>query len=392
MRFPQIAVLLVAFLCAPVAAQQSGVSAHYRAYRAALERGDLATADAEATAALEASQLREGNGGSTAALALNAALVRLSGGHRELALAPAQLAASLAANPAAHIEPLVADIALKRAQLRLGDQSEAALLQALTNAHEHNDLLEYVYDGAVDLGGWAIQQQHLPTALEAWRIASHASPGDSDAAVLSRAYALVEVGISMFRIETNASQPLQQRTAPQPASNGHSGSPPSVEVYRVLLDAARILRPLAERPAPDGNLTRAQLLFARAMAFARAEYARLSDFGVDRSSVEEVSGSIKIAAHPGVTLCIIHPIAEPRPSYPSAAQRDLNVGAVVARFVIDGSGHVTDARTVATVGGATFEQSVSSVVGRWGVERGPGSAPNCDMAMTLFVPVVFGFR
>ena len=150
MRFPQIAVLLVAILSGPVAAQQTPnpVTPHYRAYREALARGDLATADAEATAALEASQLRDGNGGSTPALALNTAFVRLREGHREQALVPAQLAATLVNGPQSHLDPLIVDIAVKRALLRLGDQSEADLLAALNTAQSHGAPDEFVYDGA----------------------------------------------------------------------------------------------------------------------------------------------------------------------------------------------------------------------------------------------------
>jgi hypothetical protein len=79
MRFPQIAVLLVAILGTPAAAQQTTnpITQHYRAYREALGCGDLSRAEVEATAALEASQLRDGDGGDTHSIRLNYRCCRL---------------------------------------------------------------------------------------------------------------------------------------------------------------------------------------------------------------------------------------------------------------------------------------------------------------------------
>jgi TonB family protein len=397
MRFSQIAVLLVAILAMPAAAQQSAnpVTQHYHAYRVALERGDLAAADTEATAALGAAQLSPANVNNVAALAMNAALARLSLGHRDQALAPAQLAASLANNAHSGVDPMAVDIVVKRAALRLGDQSENDLLASLNAAQAHGGLDEYVYDGGADLGGWATQQEHFPIALSAWQLASHASPGDSDAAILSRAHALIEASVSMFRIETDAhpANPPRQ-SQPLPLGNGESRSSyqPNLEIYTTLAEAARITRPLAERAAADGSLTQAQLLFARAIAFLRAEYSRLGAIEAERSSLHFVSGSLKLASHPGATLCDIHAIPQPMPSYPPGAANDLHVAGVVVRFVVDSSGRVTDARVVATVGGAVFEHAVSSVAGRWHVERNATSSAGCDMAMTLFVPIEFNFE
>jgi hypothetical protein len=71
-------ILTLALVALPAAAQTPNpVVGHYRAYNAALERGDLATAETEARAALAASEMRDGDGGSTAVLALNLAHVLL---------------------------------------------------------------------------------------------------------------------------------------------------------------------------------------------------------------------------------------------------------------------------------------------------------------------------
>jgi hypothetical protein len=68
---------------ASATAQTNPVLQHYRAYAAALERGDLATATTEAQAALAASEARDGDGGRTAVLSLNLATVQLWAGHPE---------------------------------------------------------------------------------------------------------------------------------------------------------------------------------------------------------------------------------------------------------------------------------------------------------------------
>ncbi|HVV32463.1 MAG TPA: hypothetical protein VHC73_04470, partial [Vitreimonas sp.] len=73
-------------------AQQETIGQHYHAYTAALQNGDLATAEREAAAALQLSEAQDGDGGHTAVLALNLATTRLSAGHGADALAPAQQA------------------------------------------------------------------------------------------------------------------------------------------------------------------------------------------------------------------------------------------------------------------------------------------------------------
>ncbi|MBI3439854.1 MAG: energy transducer TonB [Proteobacteria bacterium] len=371
MRFSQFALLLAAILVSPAAAQQTAnpVTAHYRTYREALERGDLATAESEATAALEAAQLNTQNASQVAALAMNTALVRLSAGHRAQALPPAQLAMSLAANPQSHVDPLAVEIALKRASLRTGDQSEADLLRVLGSAQEQTNLAEFVYDGAADLGSWARQQGHLSTAVSAWRIASHVSPGDDDADILSRAHALAELGVALFDLDTQAASSPPQQATPLPLRN------PAVhlntEVYTVLLEAARITQPLAARPAADGGITRAQLLYARAIAFATAELSRLAALSVDTRPLPRLDRSLVIASHSGATLCNIRVIAQPQPTFPPREVNAEHVAGVNVRLVINDAGRVTDARVVAAVGGPAFEQAVATVAGRWSVERAP---------------------
>src|SRR5262249_11451287 len=65
------------------------VMANYHAYRAAMNSGDFAAAEAAAAAALNASETRDGDGGHTAVLAENLAVVRLYQHEPATAYAPA---------------------------------------------------------------------------------------------------------------------------------------------------------------------------------------------------------------------------------------------------------------------------------------------------------------
>lgn len=377
----------------PALGQQTAnpIAEHYRAYRAALERGDLSVADTEGAAALAQSQARDGNGGNTAALALNLALVRLSEGNRAQALAPAQLAAMLANNSQTHVNPMIADIALKRSLLAPGDTSAQDLSAVLTAAQAHGGLDEYVYDGAADLGGWALDQNQLQTALAAWRVAIRASPGNGDGAVLSRARAFVGVGSTLFQMDVATGPASTQRLQALPLHPSHDEATyrPNLDALAALANAANLLLPLALRPAPDGSLTRAQLEYSRAIVFMLADEARLASFNVDTSRVAIPNHQLELPTHVGETPCLLRIVAQPLPSFPPTEEGQGNLGAAMVRFVIDDSGRVRDGRVVATVGGPAFAQSINNVISRWRVERSPNSVRGCTTAATLFNTVRF---
>ena len=92
-----VATFLIALPTAPAFAQPPAtdpVVAHFRDYRAAIDRQDFAAAETAATAALEASEA--GKGSRTAVLALNLALLRLTLAEPAAAHAPAARAHELA--------------------------------------------------------------------------------------------------------------------------------------------------------------------------------------------------------------------------------------------------------------------------------------------------------
>jgi hypothetical protein len=302
----------------------------------------------------------------------------------------------LASGPHSRLDPFVVDIAVKRASLRSGDQSEAELLASLNAAQAHGGLDEYVYDGAADLGVWARQQEHLPVALLAWQIASRASPGESETAILSRAHALIEVGIALFYIDVaNAPASPPSRLQPFPLNSTNSPAPyhPNVQILNPLAEAARISYPLAQRVASDGRMTNAQVQFSQASAFYSAELSLLSFANIDPGQLTETAFQryLILPAHAGQAVCYPRVTAQPMPTFPPRERNQAHVGAVMTRLVIDDSGRVTDAQVVATVGGEAFAGAVSRVMGQWRIERMPNSAPQCSMGMTLFAPVTFRF-
>src|SRR5262249_58511725 len=93
------------------AVAQSGapnpITSHYRAYREALATGNLAAAEVEAAAALDASAARDGDGGNTAVLAINLAQTRLSLGRRNEAYEPASRAFKIATAGGSDADPLM---------------------------------------------------------------------------------------------------------------------------------------------------------------------------------------------------------------------------------------------------------------------------------------------
>ena len=152
-----ILAVLAAGLAATASAQTGDapnpVIAHYRAYRAALERNDMAAAEVAAEAALAASEARDGDGGRTAVLAMNLAQARLDRGRTREALAPAQRAHGLALSRGAQsgVDPLLASLILGRAELAGDDGNEARLVAALEQAKGRSDVHTEAYAAAIAL-------------------------------------------------------------------------------------------------------------------------------------------------------------------------------------------------------------------------------------------------
>jgi hypothetical protein len=120
MKRTALALLILGLATAAGAQTPNPIIEHYRAYRAALERNDLAAAEAAAISALEASEARDGDGGRTGVLVYNLATVRFARNDLSGALAPARRALELAqlrGEAASSVSPILARLLVGRAEL-----------------------------------------------------------------------------------------------------------------------------------------------------------------------------------------------------------------------------------------------------------------------------------
>ena len=117
------AIAAIAMLAPQAHAQQSAVMQHYRAYEAALQQGDIPTAAREAQAALAASEARDGDGGRTAVLSLNLAIVRLMAREYGAARAASERALVLGRAGATGVNEPLAELISARAALALDGES-----------------------------------------------------------------------------------------------------------------------------------------------------------------------------------------------------------------------------------------------------------------------------
>ena len=377
----------------PANLQPNPVLAHYRAYRAAVEAGNLTVAESEAAAALAASVSRDGEGGRTAVLALNLARVRLEVGRADAALAPARQAFSVASQRGeiSGVDPLLARLVLGRAELGGADPASgaASLLPALNEAAARVELEADIYDAATSLGVWAFRARQYEMSREAWSIAAQRSGGAQIDHGFARAQALTAMAASI--VMDNA-RPNRSRTA----SYNRAAHQPAEDA---LAEAIALLAPMAAIGIESGEMTIAQSEYAQARAWRTAMYSRLTrrsapEAAETSASAGEGSGEpldiTSISAAAPRNVCPMHVVERPSISYPREALEHDGVGAVVVRLVVSDSGSIQDVRIAAAVpqsGG--FREAISTRVSAWRVERRAGASTDCRMAQLLFIPIGF---
>ena len=363
-------------------AAPSPVIAHYRAYNAALERGDMATAESEASQAYDASLAQDAAGGRTGVLAANLAKIRLHNGHVADAYVPARQAFDIAnGNPAADVDPLLATLLLGRAELteqHAGD-GQPRLRAALEAAKSRPDLGADAYDAAVQLAQWnAIhedfgltpsRQGDLAIAADAWNYAAQFAqyaPGDHQ---IAQAEALLAEGVARFNLF---------RHDPDAGPSARS------RAIDALTQAAQILAPLAAQRAGT-ELTLAQRDYGYAMAWginsgAAAEHpdAFRFSFGADPNTA-------------AAKYCPTHIVAEPQPHYPMHAASIEREGVVILRILID-DGHATDIRVASAIPGFWFADAVAEVAPQWRIEPVDDAPDDCVMPSVRFQFVRFLLR
>lgn len=387
MRSLSSVLFIVALLCMPAAGQTSPdpVMEHYLAYRAALDLGDIALAEAEAEQALAASESRSGDGGPTAVLSLNLATTRLQAGDAAAAMAPAQRSLALAQAGATGVDATLAALIVGRAELGSQGRAGADRLQALLGDPATDALAAYeIYPAAAELGAWALAHREFEIARTAWATAAGHAEGSPLGAAFGYGRARAGEGVSIFLNELGRRRGRSRMNR----QRAH-------EAYDLLTEAYLALQPLATVEAPGLELTLAERSYAEVMAWRIALRAKLV---ADNQSVPEDPpeaqgdadglselGPVNLA----VPRCLLRLNSHPRPQFPSEQLRHYQLAGVVLRLRINAAGEIVENATVARIGDEAFSRAVEQVAPRWTVTRHEDSAPNCRLESTLLVPVSF---
>lgn len=377
-----VAVALAAlFTVTGATAQTNPVVQHYRAYTAALERGDLATATTEAEAALAASEARDGDGGRTAVLSLNLATVHLWSGRPEQARPAAQRALDLARAGAQGVDPAMAELVLARSTLAIDNSADAAaqLSAVLTSPGAAALPAADLYSAAEHLGIWAIVHEDFDLAQSAWALAGAHPDGSAFGETYGLARARTSEGIAIIVGELN-----RRGRRPIDEDEGHAA-------HALLSEGVRLLLPLSQVESPGLELTLAQQTYSEARVWLFALEAKMDADGqhVPETPVEAQGDADGLREIGPVDLsrprCLMRVRAVRRPEYPVYSQ----VAAVMVFFRVNAAGEIVSHQIAARAGSPEFAEAIERVVGRWRVERMEGSAPNCRMEANILQTVRF---
>ena len=374
--------MVVALAPQPVSAQQNSVIEHYRAYNAALERGDIPTASREAQAAFDASQARDGDGGRTAVLALNLATVRLLAGEHEHAREAAQRALDLAHSGAGGVNAELAELVVARANLSIATGPEAAAAAQQLDTLLWAPAAERVPDSDVylageQLGDWGFANQDWVLAQRGWSAAGARATGAARGENYGIGRARTREGIAILAPELRGRRELDRDTA--------------MIVHGLFSEAIRALYPISHIESPTLELSYAQLAYAEAYAWINALESKVDADGRPlparpREAQGDADGLNEFGP---VDLtrprCMLRVIASRHPVYPELSQ----VATVVMFLRVNAQGEIVTHQVAARAGAVEFAEAVERVVGSWRVERMENSAPNCRMESSLLRTVNF---
>jgi len=394
------AVAATFFICGQTSAPPNPVMTHYRAYRTALEAGDLATAETEADAALQASVARSGQGDNTGALALNLAQVRLQRGRVAEAYAPALQAFEISQNASSNVDPLLARLTLGRAELtdERFRQARERIMPALTEATSRPDLHQDAYNAAADLGRKMMRENVYVSGAAAWAEALRFADLIQGETTYIRAEARLGYGIAQL---SHAARSLRiENTRGMDTNMNVNVERTFGPARRALIEAANIMRPLAHQEGNTLDLTPAQSVFAAAVAWRmtldsfllsnnyRREYNILRGDAA-RAAADE---SVSMPASDGRPVCDVNIVVEPEPNFPPQGSAFFSAGGVVVRFMVDEDGRTRDTRVAAAVPERWFADAVASVAPQWRIERTADAPANCRMPPVVFQSTLFHFR
>jgi TonB family protein len=371
-------------LCGPAQAQTADdpIVTHYRAYRAALQSNDLPRAEIEAAAALVASEARDGDGGRTAVLALNLALVRIDAGQIEAALAPARRAHDIAQTLGAEagVDPNAARLTLARVSLALGAAgADGELNAALRAAEAAGGPADHIQPAALQYGSYLFAQARYEESRAIWVLAANFVTGDG----MQRDY-------NLARIKTGEGAALMMQ-----AIDARAGRRERFRAsYDAFMTARDLLEPIAARESASGDMTLGQLALADALAWRGALRGVARDrsmFPDDEDEAPQGDGLFEMDQGGSAPRCKLE-LDHGHIEYPREALSRSHVGAVVVRLVVNEASQVVHSGVVSRVGSPAFVEAVEDASRGWSVERHEDAEPGCRMAATVFVPVVFVFE
>lgn len=364
---------------------------HYRAYQAALDANDFVTAEREAAAALAASEQRDGDGGRTAVLALNLAVVRFNHSDPSGALAPGRRALALAqaqGEQTSGVSPVQAQLLVSRAELASEQAGAAVQLQSALEAARQAALPDdEIYEAAIQLGEWLLAHDRAEDAQTPLALAVGRVKGEG-----------VELDYARYRARLNLGRALMMSShvrAPLP-EGPELGTrivvAPDMEPEQGALDsfnaAIDIMSAHVDHQAGDGPLTRAQQAVAQAMAWRSALRARMTSLNMPELDDDESN----LVWSPNGNACNMRLVAEPRARYPRQAMNLTHVGAIVVRVTTNASGETTSVIVAAGVGGQVFIDAINAVASQWRMAPREPALPGCDMESTRFISITFSFQ
>ena len=390
------ALLALAFvLVFPAAAhgqpQPNAIVAHFRAYQAALDQGDLVTAEREAASALEASVARDGDGANTGVLAINLAQVRLRLSRRDAAYEPALRAHAIASAGQSNLDPLLAQMILGRAELtqERWREGQNRLAPAIEQARTRPDLDAETYNAAADLGRWMFSEGLYEGALDAWEVAKQkadATPGNNDYA---RAEARMGHAAALFSRAIVRTIGAQAR--PTDTRLGGNADAAFDTADAELLEAQNILGTVAYTPSPDGGFTLGQRMYANVLAWRTLLRAFTESRGLRTLAQRAPDFELPPNADPR-PLCPVNVVGEPMPRFPPGASSTFSAGAAVIRFQVDASGNVIDSQVAAAIPERWFREAVEAVAPQWRLALADDAPADCRYNEVEFVPIKFYFR
>lgn len=388
-------ILIVALVCSSFGAISSRAQApdpvieHFNASSEAMERGDLDAAASSAQAAFEASQSRDGEGGSTAVLAFNLASLRLMLEQYDEALAPAQLAQRAADAGNAGVDGLRARIAVARAELgaTTREGGDASLQALITEASSRPEISGDVHHAAIQLAKWRFAQAQYAQAREAWAIASSTARGSMFGVNHGRGVALV--GQAVATMYEEADRPPYRISAEKRA-----------EIEATLDEGMRTLWRLADRARNPAQMGPDESAYAEAMAsrlvwrFYLQDRARRDNDTLADTDVAYPTGywQAGLGGEASLPECQIRISARPPPLLPTETDH-IDAGAAVIWLRFDAAGEVVERRVAGIAGGnARFARSIRDLASRWRVEFEGPRPPACRLPTSTYRSVVFRFR